>query len=221
MEFGGNLFGAEAIWAVGVVDALILVMAFRHAPWRRLLEMGRSHAYFAALVVVMLLWSLRADVVQGLQFHLLGVTSLTLMFGWSLALIGATVALVGVILAGWSDWSGFSFSFITLALAPISLTYISLILVRSYLPKHFVIYVFINAFVTGGLVGMSCGYLSAAILVMSGAYSFSELQDTVMPFFPIMFSPEGVFNGWIMTLMVVLKPEWVYSFSDEEYLDGK
>jgi len=200
---------------------LVLIGAVWHAPWRRLIDSGRIHAFFIALLIIMMLWAMRTPVVEGLKFHLLGVTAMTLMFGGSLAIIGATLALIGLSIVGFSDWQGFPFSFITLVLAPVMLTYLSLLLVRAYLPKHFIVYVFVNAFVTGGLVGMSCGYLSAAILVLSGTYSYSDLENTVMPFFPIMFFPEGVFNGWVMTLLVVFKPGWVYSFSDEEYLVGK
>ena len=36
-----------------------------------------------------------------------------------------------------------------------------------------------------------------------------------------MFFPEAVLNGWVMSVLVGFKPEWVRSFRDEEYLDGK
>lgn len=221
MEFGANLFSQTLLWVVSVIDGLALVVAMWHAPWGRLAEAGRSHVYFGILVGMMLLWGLRADVTNGLQFHLLGVTSLTLVFGWSLGLIGACIALIGVALAGWSEWSGLPFSLVTSGLAPASLSYLSLLVVRAYLPKHFFVFVFVNAFVTGGLVGLICGYLSAGMLSLSDIHSFERLSETVFPFFPIMFFPEAVFNGWIMTLLIVFKPHWVYSFSDEEYLAGK
>ena len=221
MEFSRHLFSPGAFWFLIIVCGLFLLTAIWSAPWRRVIDSGRAHSFFAAVVIMMLLWSMRTDVTDGLQFHLLGVTSLTLMFGWSLGIIGSVLAMVGVALAGWAEWRGLPLSFITLSLIPVTLTYLVLITVRSFLPKHFFVYVFINAFVTGGLVAIICGYLSATLLVMSGAYTFSELQDTVMPFFPIMFFPEAVFNGWVMTLLIVYKPDWVYSFSDKEYLDGK
>lgn len=33
--------------------------------------------------------------------------------------------------------------------------------------------------------------------------------------------PEGFMNGAIMTLLIALKPEWVRSFDDHDYIDGK
>jgi uncharacterized membrane protein len=36
-----------------------------------------------------------------------------------------------------------------------------------------------------------------------------------------MFLPEAFLNGWAMVVLVVFRPHWVYSFSDEQYLKGK
>ncbi|MBU0500707.1 MAG: molecular chaperone DnaJ [Gammaproteobacteria bacterium] len=221
MEFASSLFTTGSLWIISILDALFVVLALRHAPWRRLAESGRSNSYFAMLVALMLLWGMRTEVTIGLQYHLLGITSLTLMFGWSLGLIGSILALLGVTLAGWSQWSALPFSIVTVGIVPVSLTFISLLVVRAYLPKHFFVFVFVNAFIAGGLVGLICGFIAVAMLVMSGVHTPDRLLDGVMPFFPIMFFPEGVLNGWIMSLVVVFKPDWVYSFSDEEYLAGK
>jgi len=32
---------------------------------------------------------------------------------------------------------------------------------------------------------------------------------------------EGFINGAIMTLLTILRPEWVRSFDDRDYIDGK
>ena len=104
---------------------------------------------------------------------------------------------------------------------PITLTQIMLILIRWYLPKQFFVYVLVNGFLTAGFVGVVCGYLVTLMLVLSGAYSFVELDQTVLPFFPLMFLPEAFLNGWAMAVLVVFRPHWVYSFSDEQYLKGK
>jgi uncharacterized membrane protein len=58
--------------------------------------------------------------------------------------------------------------------------------------------------------------MAAWLLVGAGAYTFAQLQESVLPFFPLMFLPEAMLNGWIMVILVAFRPEWVYSFSDEE-----
>jgi len=104
---------------------------------------------------------------------------------------------------------------------PITLTQILLVLVRWYLPKQFFVYVLVNGFFTAGLVALASGYLVTWLLVLSGAYSYTELSQTFLPFFPLMFMPEAFLNGWVMAVLVAFRPRWVYSFSDEQYLKGK
>jgi uncharacterized membrane protein len=106
-------------------------------------------------------------------------------------------------------------------LAPASLTWFSLLLVRTLLPKNFFIYVFINAFLTGGVVAVLSALLTMLFLLLASSYTWEMLNHSYLPFFPLMFFPEAVLNGWIMTILVGLKPQWVFSFSDEEYLHGK
>jgi uncharacterized membrane protein len=152
---------------------------------------------------------------------LLGLTATTLIFGWSLAIVAASLALLGVHLNGGLGWDGFALNALVSGVLPITLTQVMLILIRWYLPKQFFVYVLVNGFLTAGLVGVAMGYMAAWLLVGSGAYTFAELSQTVLPFFPLMFLPEAMLNGWIMVILVAFRPEWVYSFSDEQYLKGK
>jgi uncharacterized membrane protein len=164
---------------------------------------------------------MRANVRPGLSFHLLGLTAVTLMFGWTLAVIAASVALAGVCINTGSGWDGFVVNAMVACVVPITLTQIMLILIRWYLPKQFFVYVLVNGFLTAGFVGVASGYLVTWMLVLSGAYSFIDLDRTLLPFFPLMFLPEAFLNGWAMVVLVVFRPHWVYSFSDEQYLRGK
>ena len=106
-------------------------------------------------------------------------------------------------------------------MVPVTLTQVLLVLIRSFLPKHFFIYVLGNGFATAGLVGFACGYLVTWMLVMSGAYTYAELELTLVPFFPLMFLPEAMVNGWITVIMIAFRPQWVWPFSDEQYIKGK
>jgi uncharacterized membrane protein len=143
------------------------------------------------------------------------------MFGWSMAIIASSLALVAVSLNAGYGWEGYLASILTVSLLPISLTQLILILARSWLPKHFFVYVLGNAFLTGWLVAYISGYLAVALLVMSGAYTLAELEVTIVPFFPLMFFPEAIVNGWIVTIMVLFCPTWVHTFNDEQYVRGK
>lgn len=218
MEFKGTLFDGAFWWLALAATTALLALAAWHAPWRQLSRHGRFNVWCGAILGLMLLWLLRTEAVPGLEFHLLCLTSLTLMFGWSLALLAVAIALMGLGLAGWSDWQNFPFNFLSLGLLPASFSYLSLLLARAFLPRHFFVFIFINAFITAGLVAMLGGYAATALLVYGGVYDYQVLESTVVPFFPVMFFPEAMLNGWIMTLLVVFRPQWVYSFLDEDYL---
>ena len=55
----------------------------------------------------------------------------------------------------------------------------------------------------------------------AGAFSLEKLSDTYLLFLPLMFFPEAVLNGWLVSIMVGFRPHWIGSFRDEEYLHGK
>ncbi len=221
MELDGDLFsGSLLLWLAGLF-VVTFGLALRYAPWRRLTEQRLLHVVFGTVVALIVLWHMRGQIQPGLSFHLLGVTVITLMFGWSFAILIAGLALIAVSLNAGYGWQGYVVSYLTVVLVPISLSHLALILVRSYLPKHFFVYVLGNGFFTAWFVGYVSGYLAMQMLVMSGAYTMAELQVTVMPFFPLMFFPEALVNGWVITMLVVFFPAWVYSFNDEQYLHGK
>ncbi|MES9854154.1 MAG: energy-coupling factor ABC transporter permease [Candidatus Thiodiazotropha sp. L084R] len=181
MELDGNLFsGSLLFWLTGLVVVTSLT-ALRLAPWKRLTQQNQTHVFFGAVVALIVLWHMRGQIQPGLSFHLLGVTVITLMFGWSMAIIIASLALFAVSLNTGYGWEGYVVSFLTVALVPITLSQISLVLVRSWLPKQFFVYVLGNGFFTGWLVGYISGYLAMLLLVLSGAYTMAELQVTVMP----------------------------------------
>ncbi len=221
MELAGELFPPGFLVWAWVAYAMVLLGALRMAPWGRLRTNERLHVYLGSGVALMLLWSLRTQVTSGLSFHLLGVTAMTLMFGWSLTVLGTAVVLGATILAGVGDAAGYPLSALTTAVVPATLTQVLLVLARSVLPRHFFIFVFVNAFFTAGLGALTAGCLAVVLLAGAAVHPFADLERDLMPFFPLMFFPEAVLNGWIITLMVALRPGWVWSFRDEEYLDGK
>jgi uncharacterized membrane protein len=221
MELDGELFSTTLLWWFAGLFAVVLMFALRMAPWRRLARKGQLHVFLGAIVCLIVLWLIRGQVQAGISFHLLGVTVITLMFGWSMATIIASLALLAICLNLGFGWQGYVVSFITVVLVPITLSQISLVLVRSWMPRQFFVYVLGNGFFTAWLVGYISGYVAMLLLVLSGAYTMAELKVTVMPFFHLMFFPEALVNGWAITLMVVFFPAWVYSFSDEQYIHGK
>lgn len=221
MAVDSALFPPFLVWLVGILYGGCLIAALRMAPWSRFRDTEQLHVFLGTVVVLALLWHLQVNVRPGLSYHLLGLTAVTLMFGWSLAVVAASLALVGVCINTGSGWDGFVVNAMVAGVVPVTLTQVMLVLIRWYLPKQFFVYVLVNGFLTAGFVGVVSGYLVTWMLVLSGVYSFGELDRTLLPFFPLMFLPEAFLNGWAMVVLVVFRPHWVYSFSDEQYLKGK
>ena len=221
MELTGDLLTLGARGAFWVAYLLALGLAVSLAPWRQLRAGPRLHLLAGAVVGLMILWAMRTAVLPGLEFHLLGMTTVTLMLGWSFAVLAGSIALVGVGLAGLSGWSGLPVNAMLDVLVPATLTQSLLVLVRSALPKHFFVYVFVNAFVAGGIAVLAAGYLAVWVLVGADALGLDDLRQDFLPFLPLMLFPEAFLNGFLMSVMVGLRPEWVSSFRDEEYLHGK
>lgn len=221
MELEGELFSTAFLWLSWLVSGLVVVLAVRLANWKRLFDGEQSNVFFGSCVALLVLWSLRTGVYQGLEFHLFALTTLTLMFGWSLSILGGLLVLFGVTLTGQADWQNFAINLFSIVVIPVTFTQFALVLIRYWFPKHFFIYIYLNAFLSGGIGILLSSFFSSGLLVFAGVAPFATLWDTYLTFFPLLFFPEAVLNGWFMTLLVGYKPQWVGSFRDEEYLYNK
>jgi uncharacterized membrane protein len=221
MEFSGELFPTSWLWSFAALYAWLLSRALRWADWKRLADNVQLNVFLGAVVCVSLRWTLRTEVQPGFAWHLSGMVALTLMFGWSLAIIAGSLALFAATIVGLNDWAGLVPSALVFIVLPAGLTQLILGLARAYLPKHYFIYVFINAFLAGGVVSLITAFVATGLLLLADAYSMQKLSDSYLLFLPLMFFPEAVLNGWLISIMVGFKPHWVGSFRDEEYLHGK
>ncbi len=221
MDIPSDLFPWTWLWTANGLFVVVLYRALRAVPWTRLRAPETLHVFLGACVATMVLWSLKAGITPGLNFHLLGVTTLTLMFGWPLAMMGVSLALLGITLNGGGGWESFALNGLLMGVVPISVTQVLLQFAQGRLPYNFFIYVFLNAFCAAGLAGLCTGLTTAGLMVFGQIHSLERLAYEYLPYFPLMFFPEAVFNGMLMTTLVGLRPTWVCSFDDDRYLKGK
>jgi uncharacterized membrane protein len=52
---------------------------------------------------------------------------------------------------------------------------------------------------------------------VSEAHSLDVLKQSYLPLIPLMAVPEGFVNGVLMLAIILLKPQWVSSFRDQDY----
>lgn len=217
MELSANLFSDTWLWLFGLGLVPLYWLALRWADFARLQGEGVSNAYFGSVVAVLVLWLLRTDIQPGIVWHLSGVVFLTLAWGWSLALLAGAVAQAALALAGLHDWPSVLPTLWVLVVLPASLTQLILGLVRAWLPKHFFIYVFVNAFFCGALMAVVM-VMSSVLMLLAAGHDWGGLRNGVVSLLPLMLFPEAFLNGAVITVLAGLRPEWVWSFRDEEYL---
>ena len=198
--------------------ALLMVLAAWQAPWHKLLERDSANVYFATVVVLLVLWNLKAGVLPGQKLHFLGAATLCLMFGWPFALLAVSLLVLGTTLNGSGSWETYALNVLIMGALPIALVHGLLRFSQRHLPHNFFIYIFLNAFWAAVFGVLLAGFTTYALLLASGAYDADQLRQGFLPFLLLVALPEGTLNGIAMTALVAYRPEWVATFHDRWYL---
>lgn len=217
MDIPANLLPVASLWIAALVYLVLLAAAALTAPWGKLLDKEGSNIYFGAVAFIAVVWILRAGIEPGHNYHLLGATALCLMFGWQFALMAVSLVLVITTWQGPAGWETFAVNALVMGAVPVLFTRFMLYACQRWLPHNFFIYVFINAFLTGALSMLLSGYAASAVLAMADYMPASSYLQVI----PLLMFGEAFLNGMLMILLVAYKPQWVATFHDRWYLDGK
>ena len=208
-------------WIAAVLYGLMLVPTLLTAPWKRFQRPETVHVFLGSCVGLLLMWHITTTQFPGLNYHYIGATLLTLMFGWQLALLAFSVVFLGMMLNGTSDWQSLPINILVMGLVPILVSQVIYRLVDGKLPNHFFIYVFLNAFFGAGIALVAMIGVASGLLILGEVYSFDQLAQDYYPFIPLMVFPEGFITGMLISIMVAMAPTWVSTFDDLRYLSGK
>lgn len=221
MNLPDTLLGEEWYWAAWVVWLLFFARSLLKAPWARLKDGELLNVWLGMIVLLTLVWSMKAGVKPGLALHLLGATVFTLSFGPHLAFIGLSLVTLGITLNGAAG--GFAYALNALLLAGVGVVLSQRLyrLFSLWLPKHFFVYIFVNGFFGAALTTIGVGIVSTCFLAMAGAYEWEYLSGEYLPYFLLLAFSEAWLSGMVMTLFVVYRPNWVLTFDDSRYLTGK
>jgi uncharacterized membrane protein len=198
---------------------LIAVLLLNRNFWQQLQRSAVPWSVAGASVCVLaLLWQTDAKVLDALPIHFLALTSLVLLFGLRLSalLFVLVVALQWLMTTQplerllWGLVSGW------LVLA---LNYAVYLLCFSYLQRHLFVYLFVASFLNSAL-GLVVFMLLQA-WYHAADYSPHQLYESYLMFIPLAALPEALLNGMAMTLFVIYKPQWVYTYYQRIYLSGK
>ncbi|MBU3022663.1 energy-coupling factor ABC transporter permease [Aestuariibacter sp. A3R04] len=202
--------------------AIVLLRIVKSLSWSALLsDKARQHVIFGFTAIVFFLWIFRAGIYTGLSVHFLWLSALVLTLGFRWACMAGSVALLGTTLAGADSWEMMGVNGLVGVLMPISVTYLIFITAFHRISRNVFVYIFVCAFLPGALVIALKMSLLATVYWTEGIYDWATVRDNYLILIPLLLFPEGLLNGMTMTLLVVYKPQWVFTFHDKFYISGK
>jgi uncharacterized membrane protein len=219
MLIEAELLGTGTRLATFVLSGTAVALAAVSAPWRVwLVDRERQWVWLASLGVLVGIWAMKAGFTPGLSLRFLLVTTLTLMHGWQLAVIGGAMALAVLNVVGLAAWPSFGADLLCTVIVPAVVTVQIHQLVHARLPHNYFIYFFVTVFVGSAVAYNLAGLARVALLASSGALDAAHVGPEYFAVLPLMSFGEAFVNGMVMAMMVVYRPKWVMSFDDRLYL---
>ena len=216
----GLLTGAWYLSAA-VIYVLVLFLAVRRAPWHTLKQESQLHVFLGTCVLLMPMWLIKTPILAGIDYHYLGATLLTLMFGWRLAIVGMSVVLAAAVFNGNLDWTAYPLNALIMGGLPVAVSLAVLRASERRLPPNYFIYVFVAAYAGAALAIAGAVLGAVTVLWLSGVYSIVQITDKYFPLIVLLMVPEAFITGMLIALMVALRPSWVGTFDDKRYLKGR
>lgn len=200
--------------------ALTLPIALARAPWRALrADPQRVHLVAGGALGCLLLWLLNIRIVDGIVLHLLGMTTLTLAIGWSLAVIAGSLALLVVRQLLGLEIAGYPVAWLLTVLVPATVTIVlAKMLYRPGLRNPF-FYMLGAGFLGGGLVVLADALVAGALLSRGAESPWAMDSAQWWPLLLLMMFSEGFINGLCTSAIAVFFPHWLKTFDEHFYLD--
>ncbi|WP_428239951.1 energy-coupling factor ABC transporter permease [Gynuella sp.] len=220
MNITADLFSPIWYWSFDIAFALLLLMATNFLEWHELRgDKELQHRFGLSLVILVLIWSMRAGISTGLGIHFFLVTTLHLVFGWQLAMYAVALAILGMVWIGKESWQGIGINGFVSGVVPILCTYtLWRIQRKSRLNSPFA-FIFLVAFLGAIISVVASGVLMTAIFLGAGVYDFDHIVSQFWIYVPLIALPEAILNGTFITGMIVFRPEWVKLFDQKKYFN--
>ncbi len=199
---------------------LVLILGFwlQSGDWRKLLDAKRSNLFLGATVAVMALWQVRTGIRPGLDFHLFGITALTLMFGFGRAVLAGVLIQAASAAFGHGAWDAVGLNTLALVAVPAGFTALVHGVAQRRLPRHLFVYLMLSGFISAGIGVMLAGAAESLALFLGGAYGLSFLLENYLAYYILVAFSEAFLSGGVVTLMAVYRPSWLESYDEAAYI---
>ena len=216
-----QLLAPSTLWlGAGVYVGALLWAAWR-APWPEVLsDSRRQHLLFGTVLGLFLLWLVRRDFDSGVSFHFIGMTVVTLLLDWPLALLGGLLAQIGLIAIGRQDLLALGVNGVLLVLLPVLITEGCALLVERAQPRNLFVYIFCCGFFPAALSALGCLLAGLSLLALDGRFAMPPWLDDFIGYVWLVTFPEAFINGTLVTALVVFCPDWLETFNRTRYLQA-
>jgi len=127
--------------------APVLLWAIMRSPWVELFaDRRRQHLLFGTVFALFMLWLVRRDFDTGVSYHFIGMTAVTLLLDWPLAIVGGFAAQLGLLLLGRQDLAAVGLNGLLLVVLPVLVTETCAVLVERAQPRNPFVYIFCSGF---------------------------------------------------------------------------
>jgi len=199
----------------------ILVWAVWRASWIELFtDSRRQHVLFATVFALFLLWLVRRDFDTGVAYHFIGMTAVTLLLDWPLAMVGGLVAQLGLLALGRQDLAALGVNGLLFIALPVVITEACAVLVERAQPKSPFVYIFCSGFLAAALASLLCLLLALAVLWYDGIFEMPIFLEDFIGYLWLIIFPEAFINGMIISALVVFSPQWLETFNRTRYLSA-
>lgn len=206
-------------WIITLVLFLaILVQALRAVDWQAFLkDNALQHSFFGVAVVLGFVWQFRAGLSPGLAIHIFGITVITLMLGWGLAVLAGLLALVITVITGREPAIMFAANGLITVMIPALVSHWIMLWERRKDFRNFFAFIFVCGFFGAGIAVAAAGIAMCLMLWASGVYTFNELVHEYVRYLPLFMIPEGFANGAFVTGLMVFHPDRLTTLDQRRY----
>ncbi|HEY6611332.1 MAG TPA: energy-coupling factor ABC transporter permease, partial [Pseudomonas sp.] len=153
-------------------------------------------------------------------FHFIGMTAVTLLLDWPLAVLSAFAAQLALAALGRQDWLALGVNAVLLILIPVLVTEACARWVERLQPRNLFVYIFFSGFFPAALVALLVLLAGLGVLLVDGIYQMPPWLGDFAGFMWLIMFPEAFINGTVVTALVVYYPEWLETFNRTRYLQA-
>ncbi|WPC04387.1 energy-coupling factor ABC transporter permease [Pseudomonas benzenivorans] len=215
------LLSPASLWSGWLLYLPALLWALWRAPWLELCsDLRRQHLLCGTAFALVLLWLVRRDFDSGLSYHLIGMTAVTLLLDWPLAILAGFAAQLGLLALGRQELAALGVNGVLLVLLPVLITEACALRVERAQPRNLFVYIFCCGFFPAALAALLCVLFGLGVLWVDGLYPMPHWLGDFVGYLWLVVFPEAFTNGMVVTALVVFCPDWLETFNRTRYLSA-